>query len=50
MVSKPAIAISITQRFRVLAAIHLDDQPPVEAEKIRDVRSDRDLPPKFESV
>ena len=37
-------------RLIVLPAIHLDNQPPFEADEVHDVGSNRLLPPEFQPV
>jgi len=40
----------VTRRFGMLAAVKFDNQPGGHAAEIDDVRFNRHLPPKFESV
>jgi len=44
---EPAITFDIPDRVRMLAAIHLNNQTSLEADKIRDVPPDRNLATEF---
>jgi 50S ribosomal subunit-associated GTPase HflX len=50
VIGQPAIANQVTFVVRVLAAVNLDDEPSLTANKIDDIRTDWFLPHTLEDI
>jgi hypothetical protein len=50
VIGEPSIAYQVTFVIGVLATVNLDDEPPLTANKIDDIRPNGFLPHEFETI